>query len=113
MQLDGDGHKVATIPRAKENDRFVGSDWIMINPIDPFVELVTKAAEEDAPRIDVRSRVLASISASSTRSHTQQIAFRFLVVSMSLAFVAIAVVSLYDGNEPPLEMLTPFLSSLP
>ena len=83
----------------------------MIKRITDFEELALRASCEEMPRVDVRSRVLESIAESSTSLSFDQIAFRFLLGSMSMAALAVVVARLFFGNEPPLEMITPFIPS--
>lgn len=83
----------------------------MSKRIADFEELALRASCEGMPRIDVRSRVLASIAESPSSLSFDQIAFRFLLGSMSMAALAVVVARLFFGNEPPLEMITPFIAS--
>lgn len=85
----------------------------MNKQINKFVELASQASREDIPRVDVRNRILASISVSTVSAYPDLIAFRFLIGSMSLALAALVMVSLFASQEPPLEMISPFVSSLP
>lgn len=113
MRLDSDRYKAETISCQKENDRIIGASWIMTKKLDRFISLTRQAAIEDVPRVDVRGKVLASIAASKASAYADQLAFRFLFGSVSLAFVALVLVSILASLEPPLEMVTPFVSSLP
>lgn len=85
----------------------------MTNELEKFVLLTKQASDEASPPIDVRGSVLASLSAAASSTYTDRIAIRFLVGSMSFAFVAMAVVSLLGIQDPPMEMVMPFVSSLP
>ncbi|MCA9195061.1 MAG: hypothetical protein KDB03_24990 [Planctomycetales bacterium] len=85
----------------------------MTKQLDKFVDLAKRASTEDSPRIDVRGRVMASISASDRCAYDDRIAVRFVVGSMSLAVVTLIVISVFSSQEPPLEMIVPFVSRLP
>lgn len=83
----------------------------MSKQMSKFEALVQQASGEEMPRVDVRSRVLASITEASTHLPTDQIAFSFLLASMSIALLAVLVTHFHSSNEPPLEMITPFIQS--
>lgn len=85
----------------------------MTPQLNKFIELAKQASIEDAPRIDVRGRVVASIAASVHSASSDRIAVRFLVGSMSFAVVTMVVFSFFASQEPPLEMIMPFVSRLP
>lgn len=85
----------------------------MNDQLGKFVDLVRQASSEDSLKVKVRSRVLASISSSTASGFPEQIAIQFLVGSLSLALVTIFIVSLVANQEPPLEMIAPFVSNIP
>ncbi len=85
----------------------------MTKKLDEFVDLTRKATAEDTPRFDVRARVLATISASAKAANADRIALHFLVGSMSLALVTTTLFTIFASQEPPIEMIMPFVSRLP
>lgn len=85
----------------------------MTKKLDEFIDLSRRAVAEDAHRIDVRGRVLATISASANTAIADRIALRFLVGSMSLALVTMTMFTIFASQEPPVEMIIPFVSRLP
>lgn len=85
----------------------------MTKKLDEFVDLTRRAAAEDTPRFDVRGRVLATISVSANAANADRIALRFLVGSMSLALVTTMLFTIFASQEPPVEMIMPFVSRLP
>ena len=85
----------------------------MPKKLDKFIDLTRQALAEEPPRIDVRGKVLATISASQNATNVDQIAMRFLVGSMSLALVTVMAFTIFASQEPPVEMIMPFVSRLP
>lgn len=85
----------------------------MNNPLQQFEQLAKKASREVSTEVDVQHKVMNSIARLSSPRSAEVFATRFLLGSACAALVTLAFTFFASYTEPPVEMIAPFVSSLP
>lgn len=85
----------------------------MNDPLHRFEELVHQASHEVSPEIDVQRQVMSSIARLSAPQRVEVVAIRFLFGSACAAVAMLVFAAFLSYSEPPVEMIAPFVSSLP